>query len=254
MIYKTGWLPDKPDKRDFYLTQKYPMVVRVTKLNQNVDLRPKCPPVYDQGELGSCVGNACGFVFQFEEMLAAKKLTNTPSRLFIYYNARKYIGTTGYDSGAEIRDGIKSLAKLGTCYEDLWAYNIKRFTRQPIKKCYLVGATNKALSYFRLNQTREEIFSCLLSGFPFVLGVAVYESFISENAATTGVIPMPQINEAFYGGHAIAVVGYDWSSDQLIFRNSWGEGWGNKGYGTIPMNYVLDGDLAADLWTIRKTN
>jgi hypothetical protein len=41
------------------------------------------------------------------------------SRLFLYYNERVMEGTVRYDSGAMIRDGIKSMAKSGVCDENL---------------------------------------------------------------------------------------------------------------------------------------
>jgi hypothetical protein len=42
----------------------------------------------------------------------------TPSRLFIYYNERVIEGTVAHDAGAQIRDGIKAVAKLGAPPED----------------------------------------------------------------------------------------------------------------------------------------
>lgn len=38
-----------------------------------------------------------------------------PSRLFIYYNERAMKGRVREDAGAQIRDGIKTLAKQGAC-------------------------------------------------------------------------------------------------------------------------------------------
>ena len=49
-IQKYGWIPDLPDARDhMYSAPRATM----TRLPSQVDLRPQCPPVYDQGELGS---------------------------------------------------------------------------------------------------------------------------------------------------------------------------------------------------------
>ena len=64
---------------------------------------------------------------------------------------------------------------------------------------------------------------CLASGFPFVIGFQVYQSFESDQVASTGIVPMPDVNnEQLLGGHAVLVVGYDDSNQWFIVRNSWG--------------------------------
>ena len=57
--------------------------------------------------------------------------------------------------------------------------------------------------------------------------------------------------EAVIGGHAVVGVGYDDAKQWFIVRNSWGAGWGMKGYFTLPYAYVTDASLAGDFWTIR---
>src|SRR6266436_8649661 len=96
-----GWAPDVPDHRDFVLA-----AAPVTALPPSVDLRPSCPPVYDQGQLGSCTANAIAASIQFERAKQGLKPDFVPSRLFIYYNERVIEGTVNSDSGAMIRDGI----------------------------------------------------------------------------------------------------------------------------------------------------
>ena len=58
-----------------------------------VDLRPHCPPVYDQGQLGSCTGNAIAGAVQFDREKQKLKPDFVPSRLFIYYGERVIEGT-----------------------------------------------------------------------------------------------------------------------------------------------------------------
>jgi len=54
-ISRYGWLPDLPDHRDHYYAA---VVEKAAALPASVDLRAQCPPVYDQGQLGSCTANA----------------------------------------------------------------------------------------------------------------------------------------------------------------------------------------------------
>ena len=247
-IKRYGWIPDFPDHRDHLYAAP---VVNLTALPPKVDLRPQCPPVYDQGQLGSCTGNAIAGAIQFDRM--KQKLTPdfVPSRLFIYYNERDMEGTVNSDSGAQIRDGIKSVADLGDCPEKQWPYEIERFADRPTPACFKSALKYKAVAYQRLVQNLNQMKGCLASGFPFVFGFSVYESFESEEVAKTGDVPMPAAGEQLLGGHAVMAVGYDDSHQWFLVRNSWGLTWGLSGYFTMPYGYLTDDNLSDDFWTIR---
>lgn len=253
-IPRYGWIPDLPDARDHL----YAAPLRVlSTLPPKVDLRSQCPTVvYDQGQLGSCTGNSIAGAVQFERIKqslpSAQQLI--PSRLFIYYNERVIEGTIPQDSGAQIRDGIKSVATQGVCFEsgpDAWPYDVAQFATAPPAACYELALRNKIVQYSRLVQVVSQLKGCLADGYPFVFGFTVYESFESQEVASTGVVPMPTPSEPVIGGHAVLAVGYDDSTQRFIVRNSWGPGWGMSGYFTIPYGYVSDSNLADDLWTIR---
>ncbi|HXJ01829.1 MAG TPA: C1 family peptidase [Micropepsaceae bacterium] len=253
-IKKYGWVPDLPDARDhLYAAPLYSLGALPAK----VDLRSQCPKVvYDQGQLGSCTGNAIACAFQFDRM--KQKLSNAgslvPARLFIYFNERTMENSVNQDSGAQIRDGIKSIVKLGVCFEtgaNSWPYDIKKFTQKPPAGCFKVALANQATQYSRIVTTLPQMKGCLASGYPFVFGFSVYESFESAAVAKTGVVPMPGPKEQQLGGHAVIAVGYDDKTQRFLVRNSWGPGWGMKGYFTIPYQYLTDTNLADDFWTVR---
>jgi C1A family cysteine protease len=223
----------------------------VTAHPAKVDLRPHCPPVYDQGQLGSCTANAIGGAVQFDREKQKLKPDFVPSRLFIYYNERVIEHTVSTDSGAQIRDGIKSVAKQGVPPETDWPYDIAKFADKPPAKAYTDGLKDRAVSYSRVARNLNQMKGCLASGFPFVLGFTVYDSFESQQVAQTGVMPMPASGESVLGGHAVMAVGYDDSQQRFIVRNSWGTGWGMQGYFTMPYAYLTDSGLSSDFWTIR---
>jgi C1A family cysteine protease len=238
-----GWQKDLPDQRDHSYAAPLPLPAKV-------DLRPQCPPVYDQGQLGSCTANAIAGAVQFDR-LKQKLADFTPSRLFIYYNERVIEHSVASDSGAQIRDGIKSVAKLGDCPETEWPYVPAKFKTKPAAACYAAALKYKVVSYQRMAQTLGQLKGCLASGWPFVFGFTVYESFESPPVAKSGHAPLPAAGESVVGGHAVVGVGYDDARQWFIVRNSWGAGWGLQGYFTLPYAYVTGTDLAGDFWTIR---
>lgn len=245
-----GWNPDTPDHRDLMFS----LPKKMKKLPAKVDLRTDNLPVFDQGSLGSCTANAISAAFAFSVLKQQEETFYIPSRLFIYYNERLMEGTVDQDSGAMLRDGIKSVNKVGVCTEKTWPYVISKFTNKPTDICYKEASGNKAIKYERLSRSLYDFKSCLASGFPFVGGFAVYESFETKEVAKTGMMPMPSKDEKFYGGHAILVMGYDDSIGCFIVRNSWGTKWGDKGYFYMPYDYLLNRNLSDDFWVIQKVN
>ena len=243
-----GWLPDLPDHRDLLYSAIAPKVVR---LPPKVDLQAKCSPVEDQGQLGSCTANSLVGAMEFLEKKDRAPFVDL-SRLFIYYNERAIEGTADQDSGAFIRDGIKSLAKQGVCPEKQWPYVVDKvtFKKKPSAPCYAAAKKHQITSYHRISNP-DEMRTCLADGFPFVFGFTVYDSFESQAVAKSGVLNMPAPNEKVVGGHAVMCVGYDETEQRFLIRNSWGADWGKKGYFTMPYDYLSGGKLSDDFWTIR---
>jgi len=248
MRRKYGWIKDKQDSRDFLFEK----IQKPVALPEKVDLRKNCSPVEDQGNLGSCTANALAGILEFLEIKDGMKLVDL-SRLFIYYNERAIEGTVDFDSGAELRDGIKVLAKLGVCPEKEWKYDISKFKIKPQKKAFADASRHKIISYYRI-QNVNEMKNCLANGHPFVFGFIAFESFESEEVAATGKVNMPNTGEQMIGGHAVVAVGYDDLQKRFIVRNSWGNKWGMGGYFTIPYEYLENPNLASDMWMVLKEN
>ena len=256
-----GWKRDIPDHRDKYFT----LSSRLTEvpLPDKIDLRDKCPLVYDQGKIGSCTANGLAGAYHFDEMKQKNSNVFMPSRLFIYYNERAREGTTDSDSGASIRDGLKTMVKIGVCSEDSWEYESDELTTKPHRDCYKEAKKHRAIKYKRVAQREPDLKQCLASGVPIVFGFTVYDSFEEDDITKTGLVKMPEKNEKILGGHCVMLVGYYSNANDeanpmkapcWIVRNSWSDKWGDKGYAYFPMEYLLNTDLAADFWAIKKVS
>jgi|ERR1043165_3652106 C1A family cysteine protease len=245
-----GWRPDLPDHRDYPLSLTSILKPEV-KIPVKVDLRDtQClSPVEDQGELGSCTANA--IIGAMEYILNKQKEEFVDlSRLFVYYNERLIEGSIDEDAGAYIRDGIKSLYRKGVCKESSWPYDISKFAELPPDTCYTEAKEHKIVLYQRIKGIRQ-MKACLATEYPFIFGFTVYDSFMSDAVAQSGVVPMPTKEETVQGGHAVLCVGYDDSKKRFICKNSWGTGWGESGYFTMPYKYLTDRNLSDDFWVVR---
>jgi C1A family cysteine protease len=197
--------------------------------------------------LGSCTANAlCGIIGYVEPALFG-------SRLFLYYNERNIEGDVSSDAGAALSDGIQSLETYGICAETEWSYDVSKFTVKPTEQCYVDALKHQALQVKKIQNDMFNMKNALAQGYPFVVGITIYESFESDAVAQNGMVPMPDVNtEQVLGGHAVCCVGYNDVKKVWIMRNSWGTNWGDSGYFYLPYQYLVDSSLATDLWTIIK--
>lgn len=284
-----GWLPDYPDFRDYTVDQtevpvthqraahKDPVKAMLQEvgvadadavsLKKSVDLRRWCSPIKDQKSIGSCTAQAAAAVVEYFEKRAFGKSVDV-SRLFIYKVTRNMLGWTG-DTGGYLRTTMGALVLFGAPPEEYWPYDIEDFDKEPSAFCYSYARNYQAISYYRLDPPamRRELLlrrikANLAGGLPAMFGFTVYSSI--GQAAGTGKIPYPSPGERRLGGHAVVAVGFDddmevenqdateATTGALLVRNSWGEGWGEDGYGWLPYKYILKSQ-AVDWWSLLRS-
>ncbi len=243
---KYDLVKDKVDSRDLMYGKRH--AVEIETFPEKIDLRKKCSPVVDQGQLGSCTANA--IVSGLREFMLLNDKNNKferLSRLFLYWWERELEGTVYRDSGASLRDGMKVLKNEGVCLEVSWPYDIKTFENSPTEK-ELKEARNYTISGYQRIKSIDEIKHALLIDHLVVFGMTVYESF--ETVGTDGIVPVPKDGEKELGGHALCIVGYDdnFNNGSFIVRNSWGDAWGDEGYCYIPYSMFK---YLMDIWTVK---
>lgn len=284
-IVGTGWIPPLPDLRDYTEEQieiagmvkklRIPSKMKLTALPKKIDLRQWCSPIENQRSLGSCTAHAgVGIIEYFERRAFGKHIDG--SRLFVYKATRNLMGVVG-DTGAWLRNTMGALALCGIPPEEYWPYTDKKqpgpagertFDEEPPSFVYAIADNYEALRYFchdslSRNTPAAKVLASvkrfLAAGVPSMFGFFGFPSFGHSNVV--GGIPYPCPGERAIWGHAIVAIGYDdnkkikntqcnkETKGALLIRNSWGTGWGDKGYGWLPYDYVLN-KLALDFWSL----
>lgn len=243
-----GWRKDPPDPRDRAFAPRF----TAQELPREKSLKAKVTSIFDQGQLGSCTANAVALMLRFVERKQGER-TVALSRLFIYFWTRWMEGTVNEDSGAYLRDTIKVVNKQGAPAERQWPYHIENFTKQPPSEYDDDALQHQAILYARVPRSLQAMKACLVEGFPFVFGFAVFESFM--RTGEDGIAPIAGVDEPLLGWHAVVAVGYDDSlyggAGGFWCANSWSRSWGRRGFFTLPYHVLLDPGQSDDFWTIR---
>jgi subtilisin family serine protease len=242
---KYHWKPDPVDG-------VYPIYTMdaIPTLPASVDMRNYASPVDDQGDLGSCTGNAIAGAIDLLDNKNGKALR--VSRLFIYYQERLIENDVKYDAGAYIHDGIKACTTYGAPLETLWPYNVKQFAVKPSATAYS-DALNRKMTGSSKAANFTAVKNALAAGYPVVVGFLVYSSF--ENIGSNGIMPYPNVNtEQLLGGHAVCLVGYNDATQTFIARNSWGSAWGDHGYFYMPYQVIQNTNMSSDFWVISSVH
>ena len=254
----TGGKRDTPDARDVSKNYEQHQIPSVDE-HPVVDLRQYILKIYDQDTLESCTSCVlCGaYGLELKKQSEGSKVFHyfDCSRLFLYYNSRKFDDDTDNNVGVSIRNVFKAFKNTGVCEEGLWPYNKQKYTEKPPPECYTNAAGNTVCHYARLDQNMHQFRACLKEGYPFAFGFEVYDSFRDLNNKKDGLMVLPseeEIRTKVPGLHAVLAVGYDETKQCIIVLNSWGPKFGDNGYFYMPYSYITDSSRAFDFWKIEN--
>lgn len=191
---------------------------------------PEFTPISDQGFIGSCVGNATADLVEILKGLEDPTKVVQVSRLFLYYNARNYSGTTNLDKGTTIANAMDSMKRLGVCREEVWPYDVMNVFTKPTIESYREASSNTFADFYQIGSTgsdrRRDIEIAIRANHPVAFAVEVDEDFHTYYNGTPRVFNEPSKS---IGRHAMIITGFRYNaSGQIEFyvRNSWGSDFG----------------------------
>jgi C1A family cysteine protease len=269
--YKTGWIPDYPDYRDYGPEHHeisgalsiFRSLDSDSEIPDCADLRPYFGPIRDQGHLNSCTAHSGTDLAEYY-VRRVTGVTAHFSRLFLYKTTRNLLKTT-QDNGAYARTTMGAMALFGLPPEEYWPYDPALVNEEPTAFVYALAQSFQAVRYYRIDDVHSTAAELLIkvkkfiyTGFPLMFGFSLFNSIVV--ADKTGKIPHPGAKDKLISGHTVVAVGYDdeiviervdgnKTKGALIIRNHWGAQWGDQGYGYLPYQYVLDG-MAVDWWSL----
>lgn len=248
-----NYRPDNFDPRDF------PMLLSQAVVTPDVvDYTGEMSSVKEQKELGSCVSFAVTAVKEWQERkeylqekLDGKKydrlVEHDLSEQWLYYKCKE-IDPWPNEEGSSLRYAMKVLQKQGIPPEKGWKYNDK-IKGEHERWAPLMARWGYGGTYFRISSVAALEASLFKNG-PVAIGVMCFQEIF--NPGPSGVVRMPRNEWLYYGNHAITCVGFNRRTRLFKFKNSWGVGYGQRGYGYFPYDYIKN--YMIDAWVIEDVN
>lgn len=217
--------------------------IRVPSINYklDIDLRDKCPGIYDQMNTGSCTAHAAALLYK------SIRANFEPSRMFLYYASREMEGRADRDEGVVVHTALNAMKEVGMTTENMWPFNTDKLTVRPPDHVYAAASANRITFINRINRDVESMIGCLQRGKPFMFGFNLDEGF-RKRVGRSGIFN--RVNGDLQNSHAVVCVGYSREQRAFLVANSWGRDWGLKGYFLFHEDLITRDDLVGMIWTI----
>lgn len=217
--YRLDCRPSLTDHRDYQFAARLPNASVPDIINIDAGVP------YDQGQEGSCTGNAQAKLVWVLRKQFAQPVVEL-SRAMIYYLSRLIEGTQNQDSGSTLADSFAGLYKWGACSEGEFPYIPGDFARAPTSQQYANALPYRITAYEQVALTPDMIGQALAAGRVVSIGFSVPTSFLQTGP--DGIIPAP--SGRIEGGHNVLITGQRRTEGLYRGINSWGTGWGDHGY------------------------
>lgn len=216
-----------------------------------VSLRHMVSDVLDQGQIGSCVSHG---ICSAAALLARREnLVESYSPLALYHATRRFLGMPiGSDLGLTAAQALRIAGSVGLYPADAWPDTPEFYAPAKVPEDFAERSSRRrVVNWEPLAQDETTIRFALSCGYPVLVGIRVYDSFDSPATWASGNVPMPGGSERDRGGHLVMLSGYDDNEGEFDFLNSWGEGFGRGGFGTLPYDYIFDPLRTTEVQVVR---
>ncbi|VVB88503.1 Papain family cysteine protease [uncultured archaeon] len=222
------------------------------QIPESKDLREQWWSIWDQKNTGSCVGQASAAILTWQFVKVKRLAQNSKlSVRHIWMSAKEMDEYNYYPStfleieGTSLKAALDIARKYGAVEDTVLPFEPEKLYDGEPETYYASAARYKILSYFNLRKdfgTKTETWNTVLTDWrtwiankgPILTRLDVDDTWENANA-TRGNLdtyhkpPGP-------AGNAVAIVGY--TKDRFIVRNSWGTGWGDKGFAYASLDYA----------------
>jgi len=211
-----------------------------------MDLRAEWWDVGDQGSTGSCVGWATAEGLMRYQLTQAGKIGRDQhlSPRYVWMGSKETDEFTTRPetfieaSGTSLKAAVALCVKLGIVTEDVLPFRLKTTLYGGNEnQFWAAAAQRRAAAYYNVGRNLEIWKTSIAASNPVLVGLQVDATW--DNAAATGGELKAFQPGTVRGGHAVCAVGYR-QDGFIILRNSWGTGWGDKGFGYASPDYVAD--------------
>lgn len=240
-------IPSRDTQNDYQVehAQDAGVLTAAPAIPRSKDLREAWWKIGDQGQTGSCVGWATADSVLRWHFVKAKRLDEKEllSPRFIWMAAKEMDEFTTFPTtfieidGTSLKAALDIARKYGIVTESVLPFNSGKLYQGKEQSFYVLAAQRKIASYINLGRDQTAWRNWLATQGPILTRLDVDNTWVNAKA-TKGKLAIYNPNQQ-YGGHAVALVGYD--PDSFIVRNSWGTpAWGDQGFGYASNAYAQD--------------